>query len=69
MTTMLSTVSPATIGGGFLPFGLVPGDAVSPTNNDWSSEEIRLGTDVVIFGSHQNRLYVSHMFQPSFTAW
>ena len=62
MTTILPPVSPATIGGGFLPFGLVSGDSFGPRINGWSSEEIRLGTDVVIFGSRQNRLYDSNQF-------
>ena len=45
---------------GFLPFGLAHGDSIGPRSDDGSSEEIRLGTDIVIFGLHQNRLYVSH---------
>ena len=46
----------------FLPFGSARGDSTVPTSDDGSTIEIRLGTDIVIFGSRQNRLYVSHMF-------
>ena len=48
---------------GFLPFGPVHGDSIGPRSDDESSEEIRLDTDVIIFGSNHNRLYVSHRFQ------
>ena len=44
---------------GFLPFGSAHGDSTVPTRDDDSTEEIQLGTDIVIFGSRQNRLYVS----------
>ena len=44
---------------GFLPFGSAYGDSTVPTSDDGSTEEIQLGTDIVIFGSRQNRLYVS----------
>ena len=44
----------------FLPFGPMYGDAaIIPPVDDGSSEEIRLGTDIVIFGARNNRLYVS----------
>ena len=49
---------------GFLPFGSAHGDTRVPTSDDGSTSEIRLGTDIVIFGSRQNRLYVSHTFLP-----
>ena len=49
---------------GFLPFGSAFGDSRVPTSDDGSTREIRLGTDIVIFGSRQNRLYVSHTFLP-----
>lgn len=42
---------------GFLSFGA--GDSVLPIGDDESSQAILLATDVVIFGSHQNKLYVS----------
>ena len=45
-----------------LPFGPAHGDSVVPRVDDGSSEEIRVETDVVIFGLHQNCLYVSHSF-------
>ena len=45
--------------GDFLPFGPAHGDSRVRTVNDGSSEEIHVGTDIVIFGSRQNRLYVS----------
>ena len=44
---------------GFLPFGTAHGDSRVPSVDDGSSREIQLGTDVVLFGSHQDRLYVS----------
>ena len=47
---------------GFLPFGSAHGDSRAPTSDDSSTGEIRLGTDIVIFGSRQNRLYVSITF-------
>ena len=43
----------------FLPFGPLYGDAVVPIIDDDSSEGIRLVSDVVIFGTVGNRLYVS----------
>ena len=43
----------------FLPFGPAHGDSTVPTLDDGSTGGIQLGTDIVIFGSHQNRLYVS----------
>ena len=46
---------------GFLPFGSAHGDSTGPIRDDDSTEEIQLETDIVIFGSHQNRLYVSHI--------
>ena len=45
---------------GFLPFGPAHGDSVVPRTDDGSSEEIKLGTRVVIFDLRQDRLYVSH---------
>ena len=44
---------------GFLPFGPIHGDSRVPTRDDDSTGEIQLGTDIVIFGSRQNGLYVS----------
>ena len=43
----------------FLPFGLMYGDSVIPPIDDGSSQEVLLGTDVIIFGSRNSRLYVS----------
>jgi hypothetical protein len=43
----------------FLPFGSDHGDLTAPVVDDGSTDEIILGTDVVIFGSRHNRLYVS----------
>ena len=43
----------------FLPFGRAHGDSTVPIMDDGSTGGIQLGTDIVIFGSHQNRLYVS----------
>ena len=44
---------------GFLPFGSAHGDSRVPTSDDDSTEEIQLGTDIIILGSRQNKLYVS----------
>ena len=44
---------------GFLPFGPAYGDSALRDVDDGSSTEIQLGSDVVIFGAHSNRLYVS----------
>ena len=52
-------MGPVVIPDGFLPFGSVYGDFVVRRDDDVSTEEIALGVDVVIFGSRQNRLYVS----------
>ena len=46
---------------GFLPFGSAHGDSTVPTSESGSTEEIQLGTDIVIFGSRQYRLYVSYI--------
>ena len=43
----------------FLPFGPDFGDLTVPTSDDGTTDEIILATDVVIFGSSHNRLYVS----------
>ena len=43
----------------FLPFGPMYGDTVIPPIDDGSSKEIQLGTDVIIFGTRNSRLYVS----------
>ena len=43
----------------FLPFGPDHGDLTVPISDDGYTDEISLGTDVVIFGSSHNRLYVS----------
>lgn len=51
-------MGPGVIPEGFLPFGPAY-DSPVPTQDDGSSMEIQLVTDVVIFGSRQNRLYVS----------
>ena len=50
---------PIVIPDGFLPFGTDFGDSLAPREDDGSSEAVRLTTDVIIFGSRQNRLYVS----------
>ena len=47
--------------GDFLPFGPAYGDSRVRTVDDGSSEEIQVGIDIVIFGSRQNRLYVSRI--------
>ena len=44
---------------GFLSFGSVYGDSAIRGVDDGSSGEIQLGTNVVIFGSHNSSLYVS----------
>ena len=44
---------------GFLPFGTGFGDSLVPTEDDGSSEEIQLGTDVILFGSRQSSLFVN----------
>jgi hypothetical protein len=44
---------------GFLPFGSAHGDSMVPTALDGSTGEIQLETDIILFGSGQNRLYVS----------
>jgi hypothetical protein len=44
---------------GFLPFGSAHGDLVVPTADDFATREISLGTDIIILGSRQNKLYVS----------
>ena len=46
---------------GFLPFGVSYGDSTVPEALDGTTDVIELGTDVVIFDSRQNRLYVSYM--------
>ena len=46
----------------FLPFGTAHGDSRVPTALVGSTEAIPLGTDVVIFGSHHNTLYVSYTY-------
>lgn len=43
----------------FLPFGIKYGDVTLTDVDDGSSEEIVLATDAVIFGSIQDRLFVS----------
>ena len=43
----------------FLPFGTAHGDTRVPIIDDGSTGGIQLGTDVLIFGARQNRLYVS----------
>ena len=43
----------------FLPFGPMYGDTIIPPVDDGSSEEIQLVNDVIIFGTRNNRLYVS----------
>ena len=44
----------------FLPFGYDHGDLTAPSVDDGNTDEIVLGTDIVIFGSRHNHLYVSH---------
>ena len=44
----------------FIPFGMEHGDRRLPRVDDESSDEIVLSTEVVIFGSTQDRLFVSH---------
>ena len=55
---MLSTTVGNDTASGFLPFGFVHGDSRGPTSDDGSTGPIQLATDVVIFGSRQNRLFV-----------
>ena len=43
----------------FLPFGPDREDLTVPSNDDGTTDEIILRTDVVFFGSSYNRLYVS----------
>ena len=43
----------------FLSFGPDHGDLTAPVNDDGNTDEIILETDVIIFGSRHNRLYVS----------
>ena len=52
-----TTIIPA----GFLPFGFAHGDSRGPTSDDGFIGAIQLATDVVIFGSRQNRLYVRYI--------
>ena len=47
---------------GFLSFGSVYGDSAIHGVDDGSSEEIQLGTDVIIFGYRNGSLYVSLNF-------
>ena len=63
-TTMLPTpttpsISDRQIPQSFLPFGPDQGDLTVPVNDDGSTNGILLGTDVIIFGSRHNQLYVS----------
>ena len=44
---------------GFLPFGSAHGDSTVSNTDDGSTDEIELKTDIVIFDSRQNKLYVS----------
>ena len=53
----VGTIIPA----GFLPFGFAHGDSRGPTSDDGFIGAIQLATDVVIFGSRQNRLYVRYI--------
>ena len=46
----------------FLPFGSAYGDSALRGVDDGSTGEIQLGTDVVIFGTRNDRLYVSLMW-------
>ena len=50
----------------FLPFGFAHGDSRGPTTDDGFIGAIQLATDVVIFGSRQNRVYVRHIFSSWF---
>ena len=59
-TPTTPTISDRQIPQSFLPFGPDHGDLTAPVVDDGSTDEIILGTDVVIFGSRHNRLYVSH---------
>ena len=54
---------------GFLPFGLAYGDSVVPSVDDGSSEEIQLETDVFIFGSRGDSLYVSLNYRIAGKFW
>ena len=45
----------------FLPFGPAHGDLTAPRVDDGTSQAIQLTTDIVIFGSRRNRLYVSSL--------
>ena len=53
------TVGDRQIPQSFLPFGPDHGDLTAPVFDDGNTSEIILGTDVVIFGSRHNRVYVS----------
>ena len=55
----LSTVNDIQIPRSFLPFGPDREDLTVPTSDDGTTDEIILRTNVVIFGSSHNRLYVS----------
>ena len=52
-----TTIIPAS----FLPFGFAHEDSRGPTSDDDFIGAIQLATDVVIFGSRQNRLYVRYI--------
>ena len=58
----MSTIIAVTdiVSASFLPFGPAHGDSRVPIALDGSTAAILLGTDIVIFGSRRNRLYVSH---------
>ena len=59
-TTTTPSISDRQIPQSFLPFGSDHGDLTAPVFDDGNTGEIILGTDVVIFGSRHNRLYVSY---------
>ena len=67
LSLKLADESGVFISDNFLPFGPAHGDSVTQTVDDGSSEGIRFGTDVIIFGLRQNRLYVSHIMYCTYT--
>lgn len=46
-----------------MPYGSAHGDSTLPKSNDLHSNEIRLESDVAMFGSSYNSLYVSSSYK------
>ena len=62
MTIILCSCNPIDIAAAMpLNFGFAHGDSAVPIADDGSTGEIKLETDVDIFGFHQDRLYVSSL--------